>query len=116
MLFRSQAFTLPLAAHYFGHVGIIFLWVNLPLTLLVVFLIPLSLIYMVLAAVGLPLMLLSRVVGICADGVERLVTAAAAVSPSVEYGWQPSMSVVLCIMAVLLAVGILWRANRRRYE
>lgn len=112
----AQAFTLPLAAHYFGHVGIIFLWVNLPLTLLVVFLIPLSLIYMVLAAVGLPLMLLSRVVGICADGVERLVTAAAAVSPSMEYAWQPSMPVVLCIMAVLLAVGILWRANRRRYE
>ena len=71
---------------------------------------------MVLAAVGFPLVLLSRVVGICADGVERLVTAAAAVSPNVEYAWQPSLPVALCIMAVLLAAGILWRANRRQYE
>ena len=111
----AQAFTLPLAAHYFGHVGIIFLWVNLPLTLLAFLLIPLGLLYMVLAAVGLPMELMSRVVGICADGAERLVTAAAAVSPNVEYAWQPSLPVALCIMAVLLAAGVLWRASRRQY-
>ena len=112
----AQVFTLPLAAHYFGHVGIIFLWANLPLTLLAFLLIPLGLLYMVLAAVGLPLGLLFRVVGIGVEGVERLVTAAAAVSPNVEYAWQPTMPVVLCIMAVSVVAGILWRANRRQYE
>lgn len=112
----AQAFTLPLVAHFFGRIGLVFLWVNLPLTLIVSILIPATLLYMIVAALGWSVGILGSLVTLCAQWTEELVTAAAYVAPSFERTWQPSLPVTAAIIVGMVMAGILWRASLRRYE
>ena len=78
----AQILTLPLVLYHFGSSSALFLWSNLPLMLLATLLIPLALLYAILASLGVAFPLLSR-------GVESLTHGlyqAASLFDSVEGG------------------------------
>ena len=78
----AQILTLPLVLYHFGSSSTLFLWSNLPLMLLATLLIPLALLYAILASLGVVFPLLSQGVEALTHGLYQ----AASLFDSVEGG------------------------------
>ena len=78
----AQILTLPLVLYHFGSSSTLFLWSNLPLMLLATLLIPLALLYAILASSGVVFPLLSQGVEVLTHGLYQ----AASLFDSVEGG------------------------------